>query len=169
MSSSSSTTRLVGAALGVAVGAVIAAVVTVVVGIRTRNPRVLGAMHRMQRDTINPRALAAAGRPGSPHAVLRHTGRSSGRSYQTPVGAVVTSDSVTIALVYGANVDWARNILAAGRASILVDGRELDLTDPRVLPLAQTALAGTMDLTARVLGITDALVLTIRRPDGDPS
>jgi len=162
MSRSTSAIRVAGAALALVLGVALALAVTVVVGIRTRNPTVLRHMHRYQRDSINPRALAAAGRPGSPHAILRHVGRTSGREYETPVGALVTGDRVAIALVYGPEVDWARNILAAGQATIVVDGDELQLTDPAVVPLDESPLAGTMDVTARIFAITHALVLTVR-------
>lgn len=164
MSRTRNPVTIVGAAAAVVLVAAAAIVVTAVVGVRTRNPAIMRSMHRWQRDAINPRALAEAGQPGSPHAVLRHIGRSSGREYATPVGALVTDDAVAIALVYGTGVDWARNILAAGSATLVSDGRTLELVEPAVVPLSESPLAGTMDVTARIFGITEALVL--RRAPG---
>lgn len=159
MSRSTRAGTVIAAVAAVTLAAAAAVVVTAVVGIRTRNPTIIRTMHRWQRDVLNPRALAEAGRPGSPHAVLRHVGRTSGRQYETPIGAVVTDDAVAIALVYGSHVDWAKNTLAAGRATLLFDGDTIELTEPAVVPLSDSPLAGTMDLTARIFGITEALVL----------
>ncbi|GAB2611878.1 nitroreductase family deazaflavin-dependent oxidoreductase [Pseudactinotalea suaedae] len=155
----SSRATIVRAALAVVAVAALALVVTVVVGLRTRNRAVLRAMHRIQRDRINPRVLESAGRPGAPYAIVRHTGRVSGRSYETPVGAVVTEEGVAITLPYGTEPDWVRNVLAAGRATIVVEGDEREVTDPAVLPLGETALASTSGPLATLLGVTSALVL----------
>lgn len=36
-------------------------------------------------------------------------------------------------LVYGSESDWVRNVLAAGRARLTVDGEDVGLTTPRLL------------------------------------
>jgi len=155
------------AALAVVVATALALVITVVVGVRTRNRSVLRAMHRIQRDLINPRVLESAGQPGAPYAIIRHTGRVSGRTYETPVGAVVTEDGVAITLPYGTEPDWVRNVLAAGRATIVVEGDEREVTDPAVLPMAETALAATSDPLATFFGVTSALVLRVAERGAD--
>lgn len=76
----------------------------------------------------------------APWAVIVHTGRRSGREYRTPVVAFTRGPQVTIALPYGADTDWVRNLLAAGGGMIVKRGHESRLTDPVVLPSVETEL-----------------------------
>ncbi len=52
-------------------------------------------------------------------AVVRHVGRRSGKPYATPTMVVPIEDGFVIALTYGTEVDWYRNVQAAGRCTIL--------------------------------------------------
>jgi hypothetical protein len=63
-----------------------------VLGMRARSPRLLDAVRRFNRAFSNPRQMRSAGTPGAYASVIRHTGRSSGKPYETPVGAVATED-----------------------------------------------------------------------------
>ncbi|HST65622.1 MAG TPA: nitroreductase family deazaflavin-dependent oxidoreductase [Mycobacteriales bacterium] len=65
--------------------------------------------------------------------VVLHTGRRSGRAYRTPVNAFRTATGYVIALTYGADSDWTRNVLAAGGCTLLTRGRAVALRDPRVV------------------------------------
>jgi hypothetical protein len=47
-------------------------------------------------------------------ATLGHTGRRSGRTYTTPVGAHFTGDTAIIPLTFGNTSDWVRNVRSAG-------------------------------------------------------
>src|SRR4051812_50111715 len=47
-------------------------------------------------------------------AVVAHVGRRSGRVRQTPVNLFRDGDRYVIALTYGADSQWVRNVLAAG-------------------------------------------------------
>ncbi|WP_280457695.1 nitroreductase family deazaflavin-dependent oxidoreductase [Nocardia carnea] len=47
-------------------------------------------------------------------AVVVHRGRRSGRIFRTPLWAFRRDDGYVIALTYGAESDWVRNVLAAG-------------------------------------------------------
>lgn len=80
----------------------------------------------------------------APWAVIVHTGRRSGREYRTPVVAFVKGSRVTIALAYGADSDWVRNLVAAGGGAIVRRGHESRLTDPAV------AASDEADLPRRV-------------------
>jgi deazaflavin-dependent oxidoreductase (nitroreductase family) len=66
-------------------------------------------------------------------AIVSHTGRRSGRTYQTPVNAFRGGGGYRIALTYGAETDWARNVVAAGGCAIESRGRRVALTDPRII------------------------------------
>lgn len=77
---------------------------------------------------FNPRAVASGKWP-----VLTHVGRSSGMTYRTPMDAHPVAGGYLFVLVYGSGSDWVRNVLAAGRAQLQVDGQTVDLTAPRVV------------------------------------
>lgn len=68
-------------------------------------------------------------------AVIHHRGRRSGTEYATPIAVVPTLDKgvVMIGLPWGTNTNWARNVVAAGGASLTWKGREHWLTDPRIV------------------------------------
>ena len=65
--------------------------------------------------------------------IVLHTGRRSGREYRTPVNAFRTPDGYLIALTYGPDSDWTRNVLAAGGCRLLTRGRTVALTDPKMI------------------------------------
>jgi deazaflavin-dependent oxidoreductase (nitroreductase family) len=81
-----------------------------------------------------------AGKPGSPYALLEHVGRRSGRTYATPVGAFSYEDGFVIGLSYGADVDWCRNVLAAGRATLTWRGHVFTLERPEIIPMSPAVL-----------------------------
>src|SRR5437016_5683111 len=61
--------------------------------------------------------------------------RTSGREYATPVVAAPTDGGFVIALPYGPNTDWLKNVLARGSASILFDGQTYDVAEPAVIAI----------------------------------
>jgi deazaflavin-dependent oxidoreductase (nitroreductase family) len=64
--------------------------------------------------------------------VIVHTGRTSGRQYRTPVLVFQRGDRYIIALTYGPETDWVRNVLAAGGCTLETRGRTVRLTRPRL-------------------------------------
>ncbi len=65
-----------------------------------------------------------------PLATLHHHGWRSGRRYRTPVLAFPTPRGVVIALTYGPEVGWLRNVLASGDARLVRARRVLVLSEP---------------------------------------
>ena len=61
-----------------------------------------------------------------------HRGRRSGREYQTPVNVFPADDGFIIALTYGADTDWVKNVQAAGGCELRTRGRVLRVGSPRV-------------------------------------
>jgi deazaflavin-dependent oxidoreductase (nitroreductase family) len=62
-----------------------------------------------------------------------HRGRRSGRQFQTPVNVFPRPGGrYVLALTYGADTDWVRNVIAAGRCELLTRGRRIELTAPRL-------------------------------------
>jgi hypothetical protein len=54
----------------------------------------------------------AARLPG--FGIVTHVGRKSGKDYRTPVNAFRAPEGFLIALTYGRESEWVRNVLAAG-------------------------------------------------------
>jgi deazaflavin-dependent oxidoreductase (nitroreductase family) len=89
-------------------------------------------LDRIQIKYFNPVIKPLAGRvPGL--AKFIHTGRRSGRRYETPVTAYRKGDQVAIVLGHGMT-DWARNTLAAGSADLALFRDEVHIVNPRIVP-----------------------------------
>ena len=65
--------------------------------------------------------------------VILHTGRKSGRPYRTPVNIFRTGDGWVVALTYGPESDWVRNVLAGGGCDAVIRGRQVHLTAPALV------------------------------------
>lgn len=148
----------------VAVGAV--AVVSIlgvgfVVAFRTTFAPVQDRVRRFNRDVTNRRVLETAGAPGASASVLEHVGRSSGRTYQTPVAAMATDDGFTVVLPYGPGADWVRNVLSAGGAVIVHEGIRHELDAPAVVDVADVDryVSATDRRVHGLFGVDQALVL----------
>jgi deazaflavin-dependent oxidoreductase (nitroreductase family) len=67
-------------------------------------------------------------------AWLEHVGRRTGRRSRTPVMLFGSGDRRVIAMTYGPDTDWARNVAAARRASAIGrGGRNVELVAPRIV------------------------------------
>lgn len=100
----------------------------------------------INKRVFNPRALN-----GSKWDVLTHTGRSSGKTYQTPMEVIPVENGFVVFLVYGAESDWVLNMLASGSGTLRTDGREVEVTNPRVVDISE---------------VTDQLPADAARPPG---
>ena len=89
----------------------------------------------MLTRATRPLALRSAGKQGSGTSVVRHVGRRSGRTYETPVVAARRDDSFFIALPYGKRTDRLKNVLADGSAVIVTNGRAYEVDRPEVIPM----------------------------------
>ena len=90
------------------------------------------------------------------------TGRRSGRRYQTPVNVFPAADGYLLALTYGPDSDWVKNVLAAGGCELVTRGRTVRLVSPQLVhdenrrgirPLERQVL--------RLIGVADFLSLKI--------
>jgi deazaflavin-dependent oxidoreductase (nitroreductase family) len=95
-------------------------------------PKAVGRFNRVVTNRIT--GLLAGRAPL--FAIVEHTGRKSGARYRTPVNAFRTQNGFVIALTYGRDVDWVRNVLAAGGATLEHRGKRIEMGDPRVIELA---------------------------------
>ncbi|MBS4730729.1 nitroreductase family deazaflavin-dependent oxidoreductase [Mycobacterium sp. SM1] len=132
--------------------------------------------HRSVRDAVrvfnkfvlNPAMMRLAGRKFWYASVIRHTGRNSGRQYATPVVAVKVPDGFIVPLPYGTNVDWLRNVLSAGRATIQVSGQTYGVVEPEIISAASAApqLPPVRRLVFQRSGITSFVKLKRASPRG---
>ncbi|MEZ5239947.1 MAG: hypothetical protein R2716_13695 [Microthrixaceae bacterium] len=118
---------------------VVGVLVAFLVGMRTKSPLVLGLVRRMNRAVMNPMQMRSAGTPGAYASIIRHQGRSSGRTYETPVVVEPTGEGFVIALPYGDRADWVRNVLAAGSATIVHEDETFEVSEPELVPMEQVA------------------------------
>lgn len=91
---------------------------------------------------VNPVIRTFAGRmPG--FAILTHVGRRSGRTFTTPINVFHRDDHYLFALTYGPDVDWLKNVLAAGECSIRTRGEVVRLVEPEIHDDPQLRLVPT--------------------------
>jgi deazaflavin-dependent oxidoreductase (nitroreductase family) len=81
----------------------------------------------------NPLMRTLAGRRHWYASVIRHVGRRSGKEYSTPVVAEPVEEGFIIPLPYGEGVDWLRNVLAAGKATIKTKGVTYIVVEPEAI------------------------------------
>jgi deazaflavin-dependent oxidoreductase (nitroreductase family) len=94
--------------------------------------------------------------------VVVHRGRRSGREYQTPVNVFPRSDGVRIALTYGADSDWVKNVLAAGGCQLRTRGRYLRLSDPHLVhDPDRSGIRPPERAVLHMLGVSDFLDLRL--------
>lgn len=106
-----------------------------VLGMRSRSSTVRNAARRFHHAVGNPLQMRSAGTPGAHASVIRHQGRTTGRTYETPVWAAPTEDGFVIAIVYGARTDWLKNVLASGAAAIVHAGETYPVDQPEIVPM----------------------------------
>ena len=100
-------------------------------------------------------------------AILTHPGRTSGRSYRTPVNVFRRGDDYLFFLTYGSDVQWVKNVLAAGYCSIELRGRIVELVEPELItdPELRPAPSHVRFVERRIAGVTQYLRMrTARRP-----
>jgi deazaflavin-dependent oxidoreductase (nitroreductase family) len=93
-------------------------------------------------------------------AIVHHRGRRSGRALRTPLNAFPNAGGYVIALTYGPNVDWVKNILAAGGAELETGRRRVRVTAPRMfVDQRQQVVPPPVRIPLRVIGVTYFLEL----------
>lgn len=68
-----------------------------------------------------------------PLATVVHRGRRSGREYRTTIMGWVDGGTLTVALTYGPEVDWLKNLDAADGGAVLWNDRELIVGRPVIV------------------------------------
>jgi deazaflavin-dependent oxidoreductase (nitroreductase family) len=146
---------------GLVVVVLVVPLALLVAGLRWKLSPVLTTIRRMNRSVTNPRVMRTAGSTGTQTSVIQHIGRKSGRAYATPVDIVPTRTGFLIALPYGTQADWLRNVLAAGSATVVTNGERLAVGWPTIVATADVAdlIPGRTLRTLRLFGVDECLHL----------
>jgi deazaflavin-dependent oxidoreductase (nitroreductase family) len=89
-----------------------------------------GLAHFNRRVTNHVTRPLAKWLPG--FGIVVHVGRSSGKTYRTPVNVFRSENGFVVALTYGADSDWVKNVLAAGGCRLVTRGRTVALAAPQI-------------------------------------
>lgn len=91
----------------------------------------LAFMKPFANRVMNPLLRPLAGRLPF-FALLTQVGRKTGRVYRHPVNLLEHDGEYIIALTYGSDVNWLKNVEAAGWCEIRTRGRTVRLGEPEV-------------------------------------
>ncbi|HEX9065964.1 MAG TPA: nitroreductase family deazaflavin-dependent oxidoreductase [Streptosporangiaceae bacterium] len=90
-----------------------------------------------------------------------HQGRKSGRTYSTPVNVFADGREYVLALTYGPDTDWVKNVLAAGGCELRTRGQTVRLGSPRLFHDESRARIRPVERQVlRALHVADFLSLT---------
>jgi deazaflavin-dependent oxidoreductase (nitroreductase family) len=97
-------------------------------------------------------------------AVVVHRGRRSGKRYETPVMVFRAPDGFIVALTYGPQADWVRNVVTAGGCELRTSGRTQQMRSPRVYhDAARNGIRPVERQVLKLLGAADFLYLETMR------
>src|ERR1700691_6304630 len=93
--------------------------------------------------------------------ILKHVGRMSGRVYRTPVNVFRAPDGFLIALTYGRESEWVKNVLAAGGCELETRRVTYELSSPTIIhdPTRQR-FPFPVRLILRLIGANDFMPLS---------
>ncbi|MGH2428174.1 MAG: nitroreductase family deazaflavin-dependent oxidoreductase [Candidatus Limnocylindria bacterium] len=120
-----------------------------------RPPRTrLASLRPFTTRFVNPVTRLVAGRLPW-FAIVHQVGRRTGQRHDTPMNVFRHDGAWVFALTYGSQVDWVRNVMAAGECTITTRGRRLRLIDPelvvdprrRLVPPPVRAILGLLRVT----------------------
>jgi deazaflavin-dependent oxidoreductase (nitroreductase family) len=134
---------------------------------QARGPRLGGLFLRAARATTRLMRPLAGKRWNPIFSVVRHSGRRSGRTFETPVAARRVRDGFVLALAFGSGANWYRNLLAAGSGVIRWRGVDYPIGAPEPMG-EQEALVAFLPIQRAGLRAAD-IDGYIRVPDATAS
>lgn len=121
-------------------------------------PKSIARLNRVGLNRLTRRIAPRA--PG--FGVVVHHGRKSGRRFETPVNVFPTEGGVRIALTYGTDSDWVKNVRSAGSCQLKTRGRELRLTAPKLVhDPERNGIRPAESVVLGLLHVNDFLDLTL--------
>ena len=120
---------------------------------------------RFNLRVTNPVLRRVAGRaPG--FAIVHHVGRKSRTLRTTPVNMFRHEGEYVIALTYGADSQWVKNVLAAGEFDVVSRGRTIRLDRPEIVHDPTHSLVPVpVRVALTALGVDDFVVAYSARPE----
>jgi len=107
----------------------------------------------------------AARLPG--FGVLTYVGRKSGRVYRTPVNVFRAPEGFLIALTYGRESEWVRNVVAAGACQLETRGVQYQLCSQTIVhDPTRRRFPIPVQIVLRLIGANDFMQLSTSEPRG---
>ena len=131
---------------------------------RAKSPIVQGAIIWLGKHVFNGMQMRTAGTPGAYAAIIRHRGRVSGEAVRD-AGRRVRDGRRHPHRPALRRSNWARNVLAAGEATLVFEGETIQVDSPELIPMAsvETVFEPREQRMHRIFRVTD--VLRLRRVD----
>lgn len=85
------------------------------------------------RSLSNWILMTISGRWFRSYSIVNHVGRTSGRRFRNPVSAFPLGDGYVIAVLYGLESQWVRNVMAADSFILRTKGRDHVLEGPEII------------------------------------
>jgi deazaflavin-dependent oxidoreductase (nitroreductase family) len=105
----------------------------------------------------------AARLPG--FGILTHVGRKSGKVYRTPVNVFRVPEGCLIALTYGRESEWVRNVIAAGGGELETRGVRYQLFAPTIVhDPTRRRFPVFVRMILRLIGANDYMQLSTSPP-----
>jgi deazaflavin-dependent oxidoreductase (nitroreductase family) len=94
---------------------------------------VLNRIRVVNKHVLNKIMIHIAGKRFGHFAILSHIGRKSGKLYRIPIIAEPIQGGFVIALTYGKEVDWYKNVTAKGSCSLHWKNKDYHLINPELI------------------------------------
>jgi deazaflavin-dependent oxidoreductase (nitroreductase family) len=99
--------------------------------------------------------------------ILINVGRKSGRVYRTPVNVFRVPEGFLIALTYGRDSEWVKNVLAAGKCQLETRRVRYQLSSPTILhDPSRRRFPFVVRMILRLIGANDFMQLSTSEPRG---
>ncbi len=98
--------------------------------------------------------------------ILTHVGRKSGRLYRTPVNVFRAPEGVLIALTYGRDSEWVKNVVAAGGCQLETRRVQYQLSAPTIMhDPTRRRFPIVVRIMLRLIGADEFMQLSTARAD----
>jgi deazaflavin-dependent oxidoreductase (nitroreductase family) len=99
-------------------------------------------------------------------AVIVHRGRKSDAEYRTPVNAWLGDDDVIVALTYGRDTDWLKNLTAADGGKVIAGRRSHRVGRPELIgPEGMSRMPTVARPILRSIDVTEFALLPLSERD----
>jgi deazaflavin-dependent oxidoreductase (nitroreductase family) len=92
-------------------------------------------------------------------AIVYHQGRHSGNRYSTPINIFPSNGGFVIALTYGSDVDWVKNVMAAAGGVVRHRSQMIRVAEPRLISSDEgmAAMPRLVRFILRTINVTEFL------------